>query len=293
MPDSRCAGAERAVQPRFSKLNLFNSLCLAGLILATAFWLRSNRPPLDLEPANATIQWVTVDLDALSNTRARLVGAWELQSDDRRVGGISGLSFDRGRLLALTDGGMLIWLDKPGQGGKAMIRPLPAVSGNPRTKIGRDSEALMRSPDGRGWWVAFEQRHQLIRYDMEFTEARERIEVIDPRFRKNRGIEALSSDKGIRWYAERSGVSDAAPLADGRVLLLRRDFGLTGFAAGITGLGGSEITLPVRPLDNVEGLAAESLPGGAIRLWIATDNDFRPWRRTLVMAVDFPADGER
>ena len=151
----------------------------------------------------------------------------------------------------------------------------------------------MRDPDGRGWWVAFEQRHQLIRYDRTFSEALQRIDILEPSFRRNRGIEALSSDGGIRWYSESSGVSDATSLADGRALLLRRETGLGGFAARITGPDALEFALPLGPLDNAEGVAAESLPGGAIRLWIVTDNDFRPWRRTLVVAVDLAADDQR
>ena len=41
--------------------------------------------------------------------------------------------------------------------------------------------------------------------------------------------------------------------------------------------------------DNAEGIAAEPLVGGASRLWIVTDNDFAGYRRTLLLAVDLPA----
>ena len=276
----------------FSKSNFFSSLCLAGLLIGAAFWLRITRPEIHLEEGPAVVRWEPIKLPPLRHSRARLAGAWELKSPDRHVGGFSGLAVDRDRLLGLTDEGMLIWLPKPGSTGPAELRPLPAVSGNPRTKIGRDSEALMRDPDGRGWWVAFEQRHQLIRYDRTFSSALQRIDILEPSFRRNRGIEALSSDGGIRWYSENSGVSDATSLADGRALLLRREIGLGGFAARITGPGALEFALPLAPLDNAEGVAAESLPGGATRLWIVTDNDFRPWRRTLVMAVDLAADDQ-
>ena len=293
MLDSRCAGAERAVQPMFSKSSLFSSLCLVVLIIGAAFGLRVTRPLIHLAPGTAAVRWKLIDPAPIPSSQARLAGAWELESDNKHIGGLSGLAIDGDRLLALSDEGMLIWLPRPGEPGNAILRPLPAVSGNPRTKIGRDSEALMREPQGRGWWVAFEQRHQLVRYDSNFAEALQRIDIREFSFRKNRGIEALSSDGGIRWYAESSGISDAASLADGRVLMLRRDIGLTGFAARITGSGAIDFALPLATLDNAEGLAAESLPGGAIRLWIVTDNDFRPWRRTVVMAVDLVADRQR
>ena len=293
MPDSRCSGAERVVQPLFSKSSIFSGLCLAGLILLTAFWLRATRPEIHLEPGNANVRWEPVDLGPIAGKGARLAGAWQLNSDNPHVGGFSGLAIDRGRLLVLTDEGMLIWIPRPGQSGAATLRPLPAVSGNPRTKIGRDSEALIRDPEGRGWWVAFEQRHQLIHYETNFTRAIQRLDIEEPSFRRNRGIEALSSDGGLRWYSERSGVSDATSLSDGRDLLLRRGIGPGGFSARISGADGAGFALPVGPLDNAEGLAAESLPDGATRLWIVTDNDFRPWRRTLVMAVDLAADDQR
>jgi hypothetical protein len=43
--------------------------------------------------------------------------------------------------------------------------------------------------------------------------------------------------------------------------------------------------LPLGQLDNVEGVAAEVLPGGATRLWLVTDNDFSSSRKTLLMTV--------
>jgi hypothetical protein len=273
----------------FRKSSFFSILCLAGLIIGAAFWLRATRPEIRLPSGTAAVRWQPIALAPITNQRARLVGAWELQSSNSHVGGFSGLAIDRGKLLGLSDEGMLIWLPKPGDAGKAILRLLPAVSGNPRTKIGRDSEALMRDPDGLSWWVAFEQRHQLIHYDEEFRSVLRRIDMPRPGFRKNRGIEALSRDGGIRWYAESSGISDAASMVEG-TLALRRDIGPTGFAASITGPNGLQIELPTGPLDNAEGLAAESLPGGVTRLWIVTDNDFRPWRRTLVIAVDLAAD---
>ena len=275
----------------FRKVHLFNYLCLPALILLAAIWLRDHRPPLGTRPATAGVRWVPVVLPPITDGRARLAGAWRLQSNESRLGGFSGLAIDRGGLLAVTDSGMLAWLPTPPGPGRATLRPLPAVSGNPRTKIGRDSEALARDPRG-GWWVAFEQHHQLIRYDSEFGDALQRIDVDDPGFRRNRGIEALRVEgTQIRWFAESSGVSDAASMPDGRRLLLHRGWGLKGARAALSGLGGPEIRLPVGPLDNAEGLAARMLPSGATRLWIVTDNDFRPWRRTLLIAVDLPADG--
>jgi len=40
--------------------------------------------------------------------------------------------------------------------------------------------------------------------------------------------------------------------------------------------------------DNVEAIAAEPRAGGGTRLWLLTDNDFRPRAPTLLVALDLP-----
>ena len=159
------------------------------------------------------------------------------------------------------------------------------MAGRPGTKIGRDSEALARVADG--WWVAFEQRHQLIRYDRDLRAAVQRIPLEGQRFRANRGVEAIGAGRRRLWaYPERSGISDAVAVTEGRDLLLQRRFGLRGFTTRIAGVAGGDIALPLEPFDNAEGLAAQPLAGGATRLWVITDNDQRRWKRTLLVAID-------
>lgn len=278
------------MQPAFSKSSIFSSLAVAALIIGGQAWLRANRPSLDLAAAVARVRWEPASIGVLRHPRARIAGAWRLATSDPRVGGFSGLALDRGRLLGLTDSGMLVWLPLPPGEGVAMIRPLPAVAGRPGTKIGRDSEALARVPDG--WWVAFEQRHQLIRYDRDLRTAVQRIPIERRGYRANRGVEAIGAGRRRLWaYPERSGVSDAVAVTEGRDLLLRRRFGLRGFTTRIAGVAGGDITLPLGPLDNAEGLAAQQIAGGATRLWVMTDNDQRRWQRTLLVAVDLPPAG--
>ena len=286
MHDSRSPEAERRVQSSFRESHFFNSLVLAGAILAMQAWLAANRPSLDLAPQRSTVRWVPIAAPPLTDPRARLIGAWELAAEDGRIGGFSGLVVDRGKLLALTDGGMLAWLPMPPGPGIAELRPLPAVAGNPRTKRGRDAEALVRDPGGGGWWVAFEQVHQLIRYDEGFAAAVARVPLAAEGFRANRGVEALSAAGTIHWYAESSGVSDAATLANGRVLRLLRGVGPMGFRPAIGGLEGGVLRLPLGPIDNAEGLAVEERQGRPTRLWVVTDNDFRRWRPSRLYAVE-------
>lgn len=276
------------MQHPFSKSSLFSSFLLFVLLLAAALWLRTNRPPLTLPSGWVTVRWTSVDLPVLDHSRARLAGAWRLQVEDRRVGGFSGLALDRGSLLALTDSGLVAWLPRPPDGRTATVRSLPAVAGNPATKVGRDSEGL--ASEGRDWWVVFEQNHQLIRYDPSFSRALERRPLHIPGARKNRGAEAVSVNGGLTVYPEVSGISDAATAPGGELFLLKRRFGLDGFKARIVWDGG-DIALPLGRLDNPEGLAAEALAGGGTRLWVITDNDQRRWLETLVVAIDLPAEG--
>ena len=99
-----------------------------------------------------------------------------MTSNDKRFGGISALALDRGRLLAVTDSGVVIRFSRPaGQGAQAKsastarIGELPAGPGVGLYKHNRDSELLVQDDDGRGWWVAFENRHSLWLYDHEFA----------------------------------------------------------------------------------------------------------------------------
>jgi hypothetical protein len=221
-------------------------------------------------------------------------------------------------LLALTDSGTVIRFPRPGGGGKAFVRDLPAGPGIPQFKVNRDSEALARDPAGRGWWVAFEFRHQLWLYDPGFRQSLAKIELGEERWRDNRGIEAMAGDAsglvlfpelGREWLRlsknriQSSGlinshgsVADAVRLADGRLLLVTRQFGLGGItkhlveakltADGLTLQPFAELNLGAK--DNIEAMAAEARAGGGTRLWMMTDNDFRPRKATLLVAADLP-----
>ena len=272
----------------FRKTSIVSSLALAGAILASEAWNRSHRPPLDLRPARAAVHYEPVEIGAIA-APARLAGAWAVRASDGRFGGVSGLAIDRGKLLGLSDAGMLLWFDRPETAHPAVtIRALPAVPGPANYKIGRDSEALLRDPGGRGWWVAFEQVHSVLLYDAAFERLLKRIPVFNRAFTDNHGIEALAADHGrVRWLAESSGASDAALLPDGATMLLERRIGLGGVSSWLV-WDGRRLALPLKWSDNPEALTAEPLPNGGTRLWIMTDNDLRAWRRTLLVAVDLP-----
>jgi len=285
MADSRLNGAEHRVQLSFIKSTFFSALIPFALVLAFQQWLAARRPPLDLSARLARVDYAPVAL-ASPGQGLRLAGAWAVKVDDPRFGDLSGLAVEQGKLLGLSDSGFLFRLDPPGGAGRASIQALPAVAGDPRVKAGRDAEAIAPDPRGRGWWVAFEGRHALLLYDRGFTRLLRRVPLAGYGFGKNRGVEALvARGGGLTAIPEAAGVSDAAVMPDGRIALLHRWFGPAGFGAKIV-IGNRSWRLPVAPYDNAEGIAAAPLPDGGTRLWIVTDNDALPLRRTLLVAVD-------
>ena len=267
----------------------------------------------------APIRFEPVSIDAPGFSPLHLAGAWELRSEDPRLGGVSALAVDGGALIAISDSGAVIRFPKPSAAhAVASFRELPAGPGDPRFKSHRDSEALLRDPLGRGWWVAFENRNQVWLYNGGFGRPLGRIDFGRKRWPRNRGIEGLTSEGGalllfpergskvveIRGKSERTfpienpagRISDATRLPSGELAVVNRHLTAFGFANSIavlrpTGTGfhyGERIRLAVSPLDNVEALASERLPDGQIRVWLATDDNFQRPLRTLLIALDWP-----
>ncbi len=84
--------------------------------------------------------------------------------------------------------------------------------------------------------------------------------------------------------------SAARPDGTSRDIFLYRAFDpVRGVRSVLTwGPGDDERIALSRPVmtDNFEGLAAQSLPDGNVRLWIVSDNNFSELQRTLIYAID-------
>ena len=306
------------MQPLFSKSNVFSCLAVFLAVMAFDAWLQTVDARGDGPARLAEVRLVNRKFDSSGFAPLVLAGAWEVEVDDPRFGGVSALAIDRGALLALTDSGTVIRFPRPGQAGRAFVRDLPAGPGSAERKIDRDSEALARDPAGRGWWVAFEFWHQLWLYDPAFRRPLSRIDLGERGWRDNAGVEAMDfaaggllllPEPGGQWLRLRGrrieagrltnpygDVADAVRLPDGRLLLVTRRFGLSGIAKHLVEVteedGGLSLrhlaALPLGARDNVEAIAAEPRPGGGTRLWLMTDNDFRPRKATLLVALDLP-----
>ena len=319
MPDSRFQQAERGVQQLFSKASLFSYLALVVLLLAIHFWFRAMPSRSDGPERSPAARFTPIQLDPAGFAPLRLVGAWNVEVADPRFGGVSALAIDRDRLLAVTDSGSAVWLPRPGTNGRAVIRDLPLGPGNSSFKSNRDSEALARDSSGRGWWLAFERWNQAWLYDAGFRRPLARLELGIDRWPQNRGIEGLVAqdgdlllfpESGHEWLRVRNRtvtrqplanafgyVADALRLSNGRILLVTRQVTASGLVKRLVeaknieggGLSLSEVAvLPLGATDNVEGITAEPRADGGTRLWLVTDNDFRPRKATVLVALDLP-----
>ena len=316
MRDSHPTETERLVQQKFSIRALAGALALLAVIGLFDRWLTSVPNRHERGWRSATVEFQPVRLDSTGFAPLRLAGAWRVTSSDTRFGGISALAVERGRLLALTDSGVLIRF-RP-MGSRAGIGELPDGPGSGRFKRNRDSEALVRDPGGRGWWVAFENRHELWRYDPGFGRALQRIRLGQRGWRSNRGIEGAAEARGSLLLVHEKGdhllrvtgsrvrsmeianaggrISDVASLGSGRNLAVERRLTPFGFRNALVRLDkagagyrfGRRIELPLGPIDNVEAIAIERWPNGRARIWLMTDDNFQPPLRTLLIALDWP-----
>ncbi|RIX32341.1 hypothetical protein D3M59_05160 [Sphingomonas edaphi] len=315
MPDSLLNAAEHVVQPVLRKSRYFNGLPMAGAVLAAFVPISALPDRPQRHSAVLPIAYAPVPLLPLGPFR--VAGAWQVKVMDRRAGGLSGLAIGGGRFVSVSDLGAVVAFDPPArEKPMADIADLRDGPGNAGLKIGRDAEALARDSQGRGWWVAYEQRHSLWLYDSALARAQATVPVHRPAWWDNRGIEGLVADGDgllafpengrevirIDHHGQRSlplqspmDVAEAARATDGSIWLLLRSKSLKGIDQAIAPLMADSVgyrvgplqTLPKAAFDNYEGMAFASLPGGGWRIWLLTDDGHRFMARTLLVAIDW------
>lgn len=320
MSDSNPTDAERRVQPKFRNRAAAAGLILFAAILLAHRWLLTFPNRFELGWRTAQIEFRPVRLDAHGFAPLRLAGAWKLTSADPRFGGVSALAIDHGGFLALTDSGVLIRFSPPGRRGPTRIGELPDGPGSGAFKRNRDSEALLRDPARRGWWVAFENRDELWLFDRNFGHALQRIPLGHRGWKANRGVEGMAAEgqslllfpeprqsllrvTGLRARAmsianARGRISDVMEIGLGQYFAVERRLTPFGFRNALVTMEktragyrfGRRIALPLGPIDNVEAIAVERLAHGKRRLWLMTDDNFQPPLRTLLVALDMPAE---
>jgi hypothetical protein len=286
-------------------------------------------------PAASHVVFEAVPLDPENPARRRVggltyLGGWVLTSEDARFGGISGMHIQDGSVLAISDAGTLFRFPLASSGASPLeVRALPQGPGAAGVKSDRDAEAL--TVHGNHAWIGFERRNAVWRYRVPGWESdadaapsalagwhgnagsEGMLRLAGGRFLifaeglENAGqSEAVLFDrdpalpaakwKRLRYRAPKGyRLTDAAALADGRMLLLNRAFTyLDGMSAKLTIarlpgedadlIEGREIAHLAPPLtvDNMEALSVTREKGRTI-VWMASDDNFMPIQRTLLL----------
>ena len=329
----------------FLNKRLWRALTLAAAGLAVATFIEP--PQLAPRPAGrATVTAVEVPLNPEDPAQRRVGGltflrGWHLTSPEHRLGGISAMHVEDGRVTAVSDAGVLLHFPLPrGPGTQPLqVRPLPQSAGARKSSF--DSEAMLVR-GGRAW-IAFERRNAVVRYrlgDLRLESA------ASPRlmrgWRGNAGAEGMArladgrflvfsegraddspfsavalfagdpAEAGTRSallrYRRAPGfrVTDAAALADGRLLVLSRRFSLFGGVAArlevaetsalrpgatIEGRLVAELAPPLS-VDNMEALSVAEEDGRTI-VRIASDNNFMALQRTLLLEFALEEEARR
>ena len=135
--------------------------------------------------------------------RLHFLGGWELDSPDRRMGGLSAIHVENGEVIAASDAGTILRFPLPGTVAQPRVRFQPIVDG-PRPGRGRgtrDSEGLLVVGDKL--WISFELYNAIWRYDRASL----------------RGETGAQPRPMSGWWGN-SGPEAIVRLADGRTLVL-------------------------------------------------------------------------
>lgn len=273
----------------------------------------------------------------------RFLRGWRLTSRNSLFGGFSALAYrGDGRFLLIGDNGewARLTLGADGSVSDVVIASLPTPPRSPKRKAFTDAEALVRDPATGKLWIALEGINQIWRIDAAMTrvESRRRSPALY-RWPANRGPEAMvrladgrtilfsegedRNDHGteglvytddpavpgkppLLFYYDDQGkgqVSDAAPLPDGRILLVHRKLGLNPlFTTTLAIVDPADIRkgdvvrsvaigqVPEPLHENYEG-AAVTVEDGRTFVWLVSDDNFNSWQRSLLLKfelVDLP-----
>jgi hypothetical protein len=180
-------------------------------------------PPQISSSENSLVRLTQIDVDPERPGRKAfgsltLVSAFQLESKDKRFGGLSGLSIGTdGKFYAISDRGY--WLSatmKLDSNGALMnlvdwqIAPILTPTKTPVSGRLRDAEALAQARDG-SFLVAFEGAHRIWRYS-------------PPPNTFNSTPVSIDIPAAIRRAPSNGGIEGLTTLPDGRLLILSEEF---------------------------------------------------------------------
>jgi len=309
----------------------------AGLLLATFAWPVDRPPAPRPAMAAMTVERAVLDPGDPRQRQLgglELIDLWVLSSRDVRFGGISAIIVEGDEVLAFSDSGSVFRFPAPRRSGTLPLRigRVPRGPGSGRRKSDRDVESAAAAAGSV--WLAYEGRNAVWRYrrtDLAFEAAAAPDALGELPY--SRGPEAMARLADGRFlilsegplaadgttpaflfegdpalaatraralrYRPPAGYrpTEAAALADGRVLVLNRSFDIfRGWEAVLTVSDARRLragaTIAGRPLasftgaltrDNLEALGV-TREGGRTIVWIASDDNFLPLlQRTLLM----------
>lgn len=326
-----------APNPRAMRRLFFAALIFLALGPVPGTMLRFPEPDLTQRAAARLLLFAPQDAGMV-----RFVRGWRLVSPHSRFGGFSAIArTGPDAFLLVGDNGYRtrLRIDAAGRVSDMRIDPLPTPDGRPPRKTMVDSEALAVDPASGRAWIALEGINQIWRLDPDLSAIASRRKLPGPRWPANRGPEAMArladgrtivfsedadddprgraallftgdpaepGTEPIRFFYASDGrglVSDAAPLPDGRILLIHRRLGFDPVFTTIIAIADpADIAkdavvhartigrVPVPLAENYEG-AAVSVEQGRTWLWIVADNNFNVWQRSLLLQfelVDLP-----
>ncbi len=293
------------------------------------------RFPIDNLTQRATARPLAVPRQASGTMR--FVRGWHLVSAHSYFGGFSGLArIGPGTFQLIGDNGYAtrLTMDTRGRVTAVHIAPLPTPDGRPATKAMADTEALFVDPASGHGWIALEGINQIWRLDADLTTIESRRRLPEPRWPANRGAEAmarlpdgrtvvLSEDADddprgteallytgdpaapepppIRFFYDSRGkglVSDAAPLPDGRILLVHRRLGFDPVFTTIIAMGdpadiAKDAVVRSQTIGRVPRPLAENYEGASVTvenvrtwLWLVSDDNFNTWQRSLLLQFE-------
>lgn len=317
----------------------FLLILLLAAALAPGTWLRTATSTGFNEPI--TLQPVA-EPGAAPPPGWSVEGLWRYDSEGRLFGGFSALlALDDSHLRAFSDRGATFTFvspDRPRPPDRAgsAIRAAPRLSYQSTDKAFAndlwDIESAARDPTTGRFWLGYENTHAIQRFTAASQPDGVRLLGDEVEWSVNSGAEAMvrladgrflvipeSGGEALLYPADpvsgvkpmalryvppagKFGITDAAQLPDGRIMLLLRrvSWSLPTFdgriaIAALPRAGQAQELRPaialdltaVIPRDNYEGLALRERSDGAVDVWVLSDDNFSVIQRTLLARLRF------
>ena len=276
--------------------------------------------------------------EALPDTGSlQLLGAWQLTSGHRDFGNFSGLAQSGSGFVAVGDRGGVLWFSRPDQAGPWATQLTRLIQLNWRKyRYPTDAESVAVGPGTRDLLVGYEGAPAMERYSPDLARrTRIPLPVLDE-WPGNQGPEAMTrlgdgrtvivGEVYARWldrtlhpgllfpgtprpyenparFTVRMPTgfrpTELAQMPDGRMLVLGRSFGFTGFRSVIAVFAASEIHSggviapqviarigDPRIRENYEGMTVTREPDGSQAIWLISDSNAMVWaQRTLLLKL--------